>query len=118
MAYFTVYTFYASCTINLIIILGVTTMELVGSSKRLYARWCKRNSNNGEISLKKVNENSKSAILIDVKNKVSKKRKEIKNNLSSHGTTVEVVHLKKSLSTRNKKENQRQEGTVMEAVHL
>ena len=48
MAYFTVYTFDASSVIILTIILGAITMELVSSLKLLYARYFKRNSNNGE----------------------------------------------------------------------
>ena len=58
MAYFTVYTFYASAAINLTIILGVTTMELFGSLKRLYAYCFKKKSKNDEKSDKNIFPNS------------------------------------------------------------
>ena len=110
IAYFTVYTFYASAAINLTIILGVTTMELFGSLKRLYAYCFKKKSKNDEKS--EQNKNSKSAIMIDVKVKVNKP--------TSQGTIVEVVHLQKSLSARKKTETQLilEEESVVEAVHL
>ena len=61
MAHFTIYIFYASGAINLIVMLSVTALQIIGLIKNLYIRWFTKKAIKAKQHKKEIKEQAETS---------------------------------------------------------